>query len=99
MTKRLYGVRSDLCSYLRNIGKSGNLSSLFGTKRSLVENDLLRYANSKTMISSRKTAWMEIDVIKKHVVLVSNFAQYKMVNEVYSLPKNCKGGLPYDEAC
>lgn len=98
MTKKLYGVRSDLCNYLRNIGKSGNLSSLLGTERSLVENDLLRYANSKAMISSLKTALMEIDVIKKNVILVSNPAQYKMVNEAYSLPKNRKGGLPYDEA-
>ncbi|CDO49991.1 hypothetical protein [Bartonella tribocorum] len=98
MTKRLHGVRSDLCSYLRDIEKSGDLSLLLGAERGLVENDLLRYANSKAMINSLKTALMEIDVIKKHIILVSNPAQYKVVNEVYSLPKNRKGGLPYDEA-
>ncbi|WP_345096971.1 hypothetical protein [Bartonella acomydis] len=74
------------------------MSLLIDTEHSLVENDLLRYANSKAMISSLKTALMEIDVIKKHVILVSNPAQYKTVNEVYSFPKNRKGGLPYDEA-
>lgn len=50
------------------------------------------------MISSLKTVLMEIDVIKKHVILASNPAQYKTVNEAYSLSKNRKGGLPYDEA-
>ncbi|WP_375703687.1 hypothetical protein [Bartonella sp. AD13SXNS] len=98
MTKKLHDVRNDLCSYLRNIEKSGGLSLLIDTERSLVENDLLRYANSKAMISSLKTALMEIDIIKKHIILVSNPAQYKTVNEVHSLPKNRKGGLPYDEA-
>ncbi|WP_375608482.1 MULTISPECIES: hypothetical protein [unclassified Bartonella] len=98
MTKKLHDVRNDLCSYLRNIEKSGGLSLLIDTERSLVENDLLRYANSKAMISSLKKALMEIDIIKKHIILVSNPAQYKTVNEVHSLPKNRKGGLPYDEA-
>ncbi|WP_254475489.1 hypothetical protein [Bartonella sp. B1098] len=50
------------------------------------------------MISSLKTALMEIDVIKKHVVLVGDSVQYKVINEAYSLSKNRKGGLPYDEA-
>ncbi|WP_375615138.1 MULTISPECIES: hypothetical protein [unclassified Bartonella] len=98
MTEKLHDVRNDLCSYLRNIEKGGGLSLLIDTERSLVENDLLRYANSKAMISSLKKALMEIDIIKKHIILVSNPAQYKTVNEVHSLPKNRKGGLPYDEA-
>ncbi|WP_375614782.1 hypothetical protein [Bartonella sp. AC535YNZD] len=72
MTKKLHDVRNDLCSYLRNIEKSGGLSLLIDTERSLVENDLLRYANSKAMISSLKKALMEIDIIKKHIILVSN---------------------------
>ncbi|WP_273721563.1 hypothetical protein [Bartonella sp. ML71XJBT] len=87
MTKKLHSVRSDLCGCLHNIGKSGDLSSLLDAERRLVENDLLRYANSKAMISSLKTALTEIDVIKKHVVLVGNPAQYKVINEAYSLSK------------
>ncbi|GAA5109994.1 hypothetical protein GCM10023261_13340 [Bartonella jaculi] len=59
---------------------------------------MLRYANSKAMISSLKTALTEMDVVKKHVVLVSDPIQYKVINEAYSLSKNRKGGLPYDEA-
>ncbi|QEG79313.1 hypothetical protein D1093_09850 (plasmid) [Bartonella kosoyi] len=50
------------------------------------------------MISSLKTALTEMDVVKKHVVLVSDPIQYKVINEAYSLSKNRKGGLPYDEA-
>ncbi|WP_273724048.1 hypothetical protein, partial [Bartonella sp. AU18XJBT] len=98
LVKQLHSVRNNLRNHIRNVGESGGLSLLIDTERSLVENDLLRYANSKAMISSLKIALMEIDVIKKHVILVSNPAQYKTVNEAYSLPKNRKGGLPYDEA-
>lgn len=98
LVKQLHSVRNNLCSHIRNVRKSADLSLLINTERSLVENDLLRYANSKAMISSLKTALMEIDVIKKHVVLVGDPVQYKVINEAYSLFKNRKGGLPYDEA-
>nr|WP_275064731.1 hypothetical protein [Bartonella sp. AU55XJBT] len=50
------------------------------------------------MSGSLKTALTEIDVVKKHVMLVGDPMQYKTVNEAYSLSKNRKGGLPYDEA-
>ncbi|AQX20904.1 hypothetical protein Bcsk_002440 [Bartonella sp. CDC_skunk] len=81
-----------------DISKSGDLSLLLEEERCLVENDFLRYANSKAMVGSLKTALTEIGVIKKHVELVSDPMQYKAINEAYSLPKNRKGGLPYDEA-
>ncbi|WP_254474087.1 hypothetical protein [Bartonella sp. B1098] len=50
------------------------------------------------MISSLKTALTEIDTIKKHVAFVENPKKYEVINEAYSLSKNRKGGLPYDEA-
>ncbi|WP_208438662.1 MULTISPECIES: hypothetical protein [Bartonella] len=97
-SKRLCDVRNDLCNYIRNVGKSGDLSSLLDIERSIIKNDLFRYSNSKSMSNSLKTALTEIDVVKKHVVLVGNPVQYKVINEAYSLSKNRKGGLPYDEA-
>ncbi|EJF82639.1 hypothetical protein [Bartonella rattimassiliensis] len=96
--KKLCDVRNDLCSHIRNVGKSGDLSSLLDTERGIIKNDLLRYSNSKAMSNSLKTALVEIDVVKKHVVLVCDPVQYEVINEAYSLSKNRKGGLPYDEA-
>ncbi|WP_406604107.1 hypothetical protein [Bartonella gliris] len=65
MVKPLHGVRNDLCDHIRNVGKSGDLSRLLDTQRSIVENDLFRYSNSKAMVGSLKTALTEIDVVKK----------------------------------
>ncbi|AQX20896.1 hypothetical protein Bcsk_002360 [Bartonella sp. CDC_skunk] len=98
MTKNLHSLWDNLCDYVRNVGKSDDLSLLLNTERSLVENDLLRYANSQGMISSLKTAIAEIDVVKDHIKIVSNSETYDVINRGYSLPKNRKGSLPYDEA-
>ncbi len=96
--KRLCNVRNDLCNYIRNVGNSGDLSSLLDIECSIITSDLFRYSNSKAISNSLKTALTEIDVIKKHVELVENLGKYKTVNGTYSLSKNRKGGLPYDEA-
>ncbi|EJF76244.1 hypothetical protein HWV54_02485 [Bartonella alsatica] len=47
ITKKLNGVRNDLCNHIRKIGKSGDFSLLLDTERCIVENDLFRYSNSK----------------------------------------------------
>ncbi len=96
--KNLSDIRNDLCTHIRNVGKRGDLSSLLDTERSIIKSDLFRYSNSKAMSNSLKTALTEIDVVKKHVVLVGDPVQYKVINEAYSLSKNRKAGLPYDEA-
>ncbi|EJF82665.1 hypothetical protein [Bartonella rattimassiliensis] len=50
------------------------------------------------MINSLKTALAEIDVIKYHVMIVSDHEKYDVINKGHSLPKHRKSGLPYDEA-
>lgn len=98
VAKNLSDIRDDLCNHIRNVGKRGDLSSLLDTERSIIKSDLFRYSNSKAMSNSLKTALTEIDVVKKHVVLVGDPVQYKVINEAYSLSKNRKAGLPYDGA-
>ncbi|WP_375634865.1 hypothetical protein [Bartonella sp. MM100QHHN] len=95
--KKLHDVRSDLYNYLRDIGQNGDISLLISSERSLTENDFIQYGNSKAMIKSFKNALAYIDVIKKHIALVSDPVQYQFINKTHSLPKNRKGGLPYDE--
>ncbi|MCL6230309.1 hypothetical protein [Bartonella bilalgolemii] len=91
-------VRKDLCNYICNVGKNANLLLLIDAEYSIIEDDLLRYANSQGMINSFKTALTEIDTVRNHVAFVENPEKYQVINEAYSLPNNRKGGLPYDEA-
>ncbi|WP_407965844.1 hypothetical protein [Bartonella sp. C271] len=98
ISKKLHDVRSNLYNHIRDVGKSSNLPLLLDTERDFIKDDLFRYANSKAMVSSLKMALVEIDVIKDHVVLVSDPKQYQSINRDHSLPKNRKGRLPYDEA-
>ncbi len=94
----MQSARKHLYNYIRDIGKSGDLLLLLEEERYILANDLVKYGNSKSMISSLKTALTEIDTIKKHVAFVENPKKYEVINEAYSLSKNRKGGLPYDEA-
>ncbi|AQX17974.1 MULTISPECIES: hypothetical protein [unclassified Bartonella] len=86
--KNLHSARDNLCNYVRNVGKSDDLSLLLDTERGIVKNDLLRYANSQGMISSLKTAISEINVVKDHIKLVSNSETYDVINRGYSFQKS-----------
>ncbi|WP_245410061.1 hypothetical protein [Bartonella tribocorum] len=98
VAKKLSDIRDDLFNHIRDVGKNGNLSSLLDVEYGIVKSDLFRYANSKSMVGSLKTALAEIDVIKYHVMIVSEPEKYDVINKGHSLPKHRKGGLPYDEA-
>ncbi len=98
VSQKLHNVRSNLCDYIRNVGKNSDLPLLIDTESDFIKDDLLRYANSKAMVSSLETALIEIGVVKDHIKLVSNPEKYDAINRGHSLSKHRKGGLPYDEA-
>ncbi|CAK01403.1 hypothetical protein [Bartonella tribocorum] len=87
-----------MCDHIRDVGKNGDLPLLIDTESDFIKDDLLRYANSKAMVSSLETALIEIGVVKDHIKLVSNPEKYDAINRGHSLSKHRKGGLPYDEA-
>ncbi|WP_254493495.1 hypothetical protein [Bartonella sp. B1099] len=87
-----------MCDYIRNVDKNSDLLLLIDTESDFIKDDLLRYANSKAMVSSLETALIEIGVVKDHIKLVSNPEKYDAINRGHSLSKHRKGGLPYDEA-
>ncbi|UNF40278.1 hypothetical protein MNL07_03425 [Bartonella krasnovii] len=87
-----------MCDYIRHVGKNSDLPLLIDTESDFIKDDLLRYANSKAMVSSLETALIEIGVVKDHIKLVSNPEKYDAINRGHSLSKHRKGGLPYDEA-
>lgn len=96
--KRLQGARSDLLQYIREVGRSEDLTLIVATERTIVDGDLSRYANSQAMTSSLTTAINEIAAIERHIGIVDDRDRYRAVDQAHSLPKNRKGGLPLDEA-
>jgi hypothetical protein len=96
--QQLHDVREDLLRHVRKAGQSGDLQLIVATERAIVEGDLTRYANSKAMANSLKTALTEISVIERHIGIVDDRARYQFVDQAHSLDRNRKGGLPYDEA-
>jgi hypothetical protein len=96
--KRLRGIRVDLLAFLREIGCGGDLSLIVATERAIVESDLSRYANSRAMVNSLKTALDEITAIERHIGIVDDPDKYPTIDQAHRLPRNRKGSLPFDEA-
>lgn len=94
----LQAVRNDLARHVNATAKGGDLAAIIATEKAIVDGDLKRYANSPEMTKSLGTALKELAVIERHLELVGDPPQYRTVNEAHSLPKNRRGGLPYDEA-
>lgn len=88
----------NLLKSLRELGKSGNLPLIIAVEKTIIEAERAYYANSRAMDASLKTALQELDVVHKHIGIVDDPVRYKAVDEVYSLPRSRKGGLPNDEA-
>jgi hypothetical protein len=88
----------NLLKSLRELGKSGNLPLIIAVEKTIIEAERAYYANSRAMDASLKTALQELDVVQKHIGIVDDPVRYKAVDEVYSLPRSRKGGLPNDEA-
>ena len=87
----------NLLKSLRELGKSGNLPLIIAVEKTIIEAERAYYANSRAMDASLKTALQELDVVQKHIGIVDDPVRYKAVDEVYSLPRSRKGGLPNDE--
>ena len=83
---------------VRNVACGDDLVQMIASERIIVERDLEYHANSRAMVSSLTTALNEIGAIEQHLGMVDDPVQYKVVNRAYSLPKNRRAGLPFDEA-
>jgi len=97
-SRRLQAVRKGLQNYVATVGQTGDLSLIIATEKAIVDGDLKRHANSPEMTNSLDTALAELDVIEHHLALVADPLRYQTVNEAYSLPRNRRNALPYDEA-
>ncbi|MGK2742041.1 hypothetical protein ACSHT0_14195 [Tepidicaulis sp. LMO-SS28] len=91
-------ARKAILGLVREAGKSGDLETILTVERRFLENDRAEYANSRAMRSSLDVALGELKVAERHLELVNDPAQYKLIDEAHSLPKRRVGGLPKDEA-
>jgi hypothetical protein len=96
--KRLSEAHHELLDHLRKIGKSTDLSLMVAAEKTVVKNDLVYHANSKSMISSLKAALSELDAIERLLAIIDDKNQYSMIDKGHSLSKNREKGLPLDEA-
>ncbi|GHT86932.1 hypothetical protein AGMMS49543_21390 [Betaproteobacteria bacterium] len=97
-TAALNSSRSDLLKHVREIGKSNDLAFIVASEKIIVRGDLERYANSPAMVASLKKALAELETVERHLPLVDDPSQYRLVDATHRFPKNRKGGLPWDEA-
>ncbi|GHU07404.1 hypothetical protein AGMMS50225_04260 [Betaproteobacteria bacterium] len=91
-------ARAVLLRHLHEVGNSNNLELIVATEKTIVQGDLVHYANSKNMESSLKAALSELEAIQRLLAIVGNKSRYIHVDESYSLSKNREKDLPVDEA-
>jgi len=97
-SQRMRHFRKKMLEYLRRVGRSGDLALIVATEKAIVQGDLDRYANSRAMTSSLKTALDEIAAIERLLGIVDDAEQYRAIDRAHSLKKNREHGLPLDEA-
>lgn len=96
--QRLRSARKELLAIIRAVARSGELEWMVATEKTIVEGDLSRYANSKAMTNSLKAALTDIASIEKHLVMIADQSQYRIVDAAHGRPRNRKNDLPFDEA-
>lgn len=91
-------MRGDLLGVVQEARKSGDLETILAVERRFLENDRAEYVSSRAMRSSLDVALAELKIAERHIELVKDPAQYRLIDEAHSLPKRRVGGLPKDEA-
>ncbi|GHU38634.1 hypothetical protein AGMMS50256_38080 [Betaproteobacteria bacterium] len=97
-TAALNSSRSDLLKHVREVGKSNDLAFIVATEKIIVLGDLERYANSPGMVTNLKKALDELETVERHLPMVDDASQYRLLDATHRFLRNRKGGLPWDEA-
>jgi len=96
--RQLSSTRKELLTLIREITRDGNLPLIIALELEIIRGDLLRYANSQGMVNSLKLAEEELEAAQRHLELVSDPAQYRLIDRAHSLRKKRENGLPLDDA-
>lgn len=96
--KERAAVRGTLLAIVQDARRSGDLETILTIERRFLENDRAEYVSSRAMRSSLDVALAELKIAERHIELVKDPVQYRLIDEAHSLPKRRVGGLPKDEA-
>jgi len=96
--RRYREVQNDLLTSVKDVGRSGDLSTIMAVEKAILKNELRLYGNSSGMKNSLGAALQELDQAQKHHGIVQDKARYASVDELFQRPRNRRSGLPYDEA-
>jgi len=96
--RRRAKVRGDLQDVVQEARQSGHLETILAVERRFLENDKAEYANSPAMKSSLDAALSELAAAERLSSVVQRPGDYQAVDEAHSLPRNRRGGVPFDEA-
>jgi hypothetical protein len=91
-------ISGEILEFVREAEQSGDLSLIIETERHLIARDLRGYTNNQEMTEVMNTALNEMAVIERHIDFVDDPEKYRQVDQMHSLPKNRKDGVPFDEA-
>jgi len=96
--QQLSSIRQTLRALVRETTRGGNLPLIIALELEIIRGDLLRYANSQGMVNSLKLAEEELEAAQRHLELVGDPAQYRLIDRTHSLRKKRENGLPLDDA-
>jgi hypothetical protein len=96
--RNLESLQGKLLKQIQEAGKSNDAALIVETEKTILQGDLDRYANSRSMVSSLRTALSELDATQKLLAIVDDKNKYGMIDKAHSLAKNREKGLPLDEA-
>jgi hypothetical protein len=91
-------VRGDILQAVQEARRSGHLETILTLERHFLENDKAEYVSSPAMKSSLDAALSELKAAERLSALVQRPGEYRAIDEAHSLPKNRRGGVPFDEA-
>lgn len=91
-----YGIiLSELLQTLKDVGRHGDIPTLFVVEHMILSQERTRYANSPEEANSIKTALAQLEEAKSALSVVKNPDAYQTATATYS-SKRMEAGLPLD---
>ena len=101
--QELHNVRIQILTFVKEIAAAKDFAAkdfdaILEMEKTIINDDLEHYANSRAMVDSLKSALSDIVIIERHASMVGQPNLYAAVDAEFQRPKNRRNGLPYDEA-
>ena len=87
-----------LIKTVAQISASDNIKNLIEAEKTILKFEFKHYSNSSSMDKSLFNALQGMDVVLEQINILSDHNRYAESARNYTLPKNQKAGLPFDQA-